>query len=211
VNDTLRPTMNTPVTPAPRTWRRVPRALGVAFLGVLLLAGIAAAAGWLTWDGVRWPAGAADREVIVTIEDLAPWLEKPPDGRASLKKWLRFDGGTVLEYSFESLKTHVGIIFKASACPTEEAAKSVYAGASVFSSFPVPGLPAWEPAGGFAWGDESRYMEMNRDGQPAGIFLAARKGRKFVLMTVIGGVALEPAALRAAILPRLEKLEVYGG
>ena len=61
----------------------------------------------------------------------------------------------------------------------------------------------------FAWGDESRYGQLQAAGQPFGNIFVARKGNR-VVYCVFSGVYFDDAEAIAELLtPALDRLDAY--
>lgn len=179
------------------------RVIVFTLAGVFALAGVATF-GLLVWKQVqlmtdRAPVSAADRRLVITASDLAPYGAAPVIPEAEELEAIRqLDGSRHVQYNYETSKfgpsrPRVFIQSMAFVTPGGLAARQMFhmqkigvrAGLSVGGrSFTISEAPQLAPGG------DDRYAAiLLRDGAPAGNLFVLRQGR-FVYSLILAGIVI---------------------
>lgn len=196
-----------------RTWFWIVAALVLGVIGILALVVMA---GFLfIWSAKSLEVTPADRQLVVTVDELLPWLDdfSPDYAAESIEKTRYFDGSWEVEYVYDHPAEDRALFINSSVTvePTLQDAKTSYASQGVglrigFSLQNHTEIKLTDRDDLFRWGDQSQCKLITVDGQTVGnIFLA--RSEKRIFCVVISGLAIEDRATLGQLLtPHLERL-----
>ena len=182
-------------------------------LGMVALTVLAGAL--LIWSAKSIEVTPADRQLVVTVDELLPWLDDfSPDYTAeSLEKTRYFDGSWEVEYSYDHTAEDTGLFISSTVAvePTLQDAQTSYASMGVglrigFSLQDTADMKLTDRDDLFRWGDQSQCTLITIDGRPVGNIFLARHGKR-IFCVVLSGLAMEDSAsLGQLLMPHLERI-----
>ena len=154
-----------------------------------------------------------ERGLVLRAEDFARYGYEFPDAarHESLTKTVYFDGSADIDYEFtapdDSLYVAVTVAFARDANDARFQKGGQRLGLQAGVGF--EGLKMEEKPGFFAYGDDSSYYTLTKDGRPAGLFFSTREGAK-VYTVVVAGIYFDSAEEWAELItPRLQKFSAH--
>jgi hypothetical protein len=183
-------------------------------LGLIVL--LAGAAALYLWSAESLEVTPADRQLVVTVDDLAPWLDDvTPDRSAeTVQKSRYFDGSWDIEYEYEHPDEDVPLYINSSVTVehTTQDARTTYASLGVgvrigLTVSKTEGMQLVDRNDLYRWGDQSRCTLVTVGGRPVGTLFLARKAT-YVFYFAVTGLALDNGAELGQLLdPHLKRLE----
>jgi hypothetical protein len=185
----------------------------LGFVGLLVLIGGAGAL--YVWSSKTEQVTAADRQLIVTAEELTNRgydIEFDPAGE-TLEKTRYLDKTAEIEYEYEHPDEDVPIYVNCSVHQESDAKEA----RTLYATLQVTVMAGMKLAGGgveqterndlLKWGDDSRCGLLVNQGFNVGNYFFARKGNKIFCLLIAGICIQDAEELRAVLLPHLERLE----
>jgi len=184
-------------------------------LGVVVL--LAVLGGVFVLSGKPQPVTAADRAVVVTIQDLARHMHdfEPVASGETFKKTRYLDGSHQLEYEYKSprepplyLRSSLSVEHSANDAVTNYGGMRI--GAKV--GFALSGkdkITQVDRDDLLRWGDDSHCTLLQSGGKPVGNLFVARKGERVVSVILAGVYFEKPAAFQELMLPILGRALTY--
>lgn len=206
--------------PAKRGGRSVLLILGIVLGCVLLVcAGLGTLGYFVFVHEIEEPVTAADREIPITAEVLAP---RVPGFRVdpSLGKFARarhLDGSRELTYEYESpdgAESTLYVYYQLGVERTTKDAQDAYTGVRLGSNIGLSKggqVQRVDRSDLWRWGDQSQCELLQRGGKPVGNLFSARKGKRYFVLMVVGIYFNDPETIREVLDPMLKRLENYGG
>lgn len=208
----LRPTQPPP-TPEqrrrsrPKTWLivvaiTVPLSLMVIFGGYISY-----------YENKKHPVKPEDRAVIVDADAVVALMDGyiVRDELGSIAKRRALLGHKIVEYEYDD-DSDTAPLYIQSTVTVERSvddAVSEYVGHKLAMMVIANGLDTTERNDLLSWGDESRCLLYQIDGQTLGIFFIARNGPRTAFFTITGLGIGSPKSLRDLLEQRLDRLATY--
>lgn len=190
--------------------------LGVGALGCCGL-GIVGALGWRAVDGTEEPMAAHERELLLTAEDLSPFviggLVGGPRSMELAEKRRFPGGGTELSYEYDAVDDvdgvylSSGINFDRTVSDANMTYTGMEIGASIGLSMAEEEIVERDAPELLQWGDESRSTLLLSGGVPVGNVFVARKGRRVFHLILAGVYFDDPAVFQDLVLPHLDAMD----
>ena len=164
------------------------------------------------------PAGQAERDVVIDVDDVALWSEGfafQPELEL-LRKIRHFDGSHEVEYEYDHPIEEEPFYLSCSSSVENSSsdAEMTYKLLGGTVEMLVP-LMAGEGAelvvrnDQFSWGDASEWSDFQVDGVVVGHVFIGRKGSRVMLMMLVGVYFETPEVIEAFVGPTLANLENY--
>lgn len=160
------------------------------------------------------PATAADRAVVVTIEDVAPAFESfTPDARFERFEHNRTLLGTdEVDYEYDGVGVEPAVYLSSTSAidRTAQDARSAYTGGHIGFDAVIAAMGEVERRPSdhlFRWGDESRCETLYREGSPVGTVFMGRSDRLTFMLVLVGVYYDDAEALESILRPKLDALE----
>lgn len=164
-------------------------------------------------SGSGEPASAQERELLLTVEDVRPYmLDYPAEAHPTetAERIEHFDGSLELIYDYEHATPLSALYIQSgiTVAPSPAAARQAYLGMELGMGIglAVEGnevrqeeRPEW-----LTWGEESRCALLVDDSGPVGNFFIARDGERIFHVVVAGVFFDDPETLRELVVPHLE-------
>ena len=209
------------VAAAPPKKKRTGLKIALAILGVSVLGccglGIVAALGWRVVDGTEEPMAAHERELLLTVEDLSPYvvggLVGGPRSMETAEKRRFPGGGTELFYEYDAVDDRDGVYlssginFDRSVSDANMTYTGMNIGASLGLSMAEENIVERDAPELLQWGDESKSTLLVSGGVPVGNVFVARKGRRVFHLILAGVYFDDPAVFQELVLPHLDAMD----
>jgi len=186
--------------------------IALPILGVVMCG----AGAYLFLQGFDVPVNAQDRELLVTVGDLAPYFpDLNPD--LSVEKFTKtryLDRSYDLEYEYEhpDEATPLYLYCAVTVELSESDARMSYQGYRIGTNIGFSleeGVTLKDRDDLFRWGDASMCRQIRSGGSLVGNFFLTRKGRRVFCFSITGVYFDDTETLRELLLPHLERLSSY--
>jgi hypothetical protein len=171
---------------------------------------------FFVWSSKSEEVTDADRELIVTVHDLADQavinVEIDPDGEW-IEKTRYFDKTADVEYEYESydedkpLYVNCSVHYERTLQDARTVYMSLQVGMMTGMRLSDNDLEQVDRNDLFRWGDDSKCGLLVAEGVNVGNYFFARKGTKIYCFLLSGVCIEEGEALQQLLLPKLERLE----
>ena len=202
--------LSTIAKPGPKRRGTVGRRL--LLVGLVILGGIAlvvAAGAFFILTAQEIPVTDADRAMLITIEDLAPWIEVTPDPSAATLKKLRyvdFSHDLTYEYEDEEMYLDCEITVERKLSDAVTSYHFLNAGMRVGLSIAMTLVDADHL---LEWGDASKCSIIQYEDEPVGNYFITRRGTRIFTFLITGAYFDDPSLFSGLLTPFLEKLDSY--
>jgi len=215
------PHAHAPYPAATPTKKRTGLKIALVVLGVGTLgccgAAIFGAVAWRVVDGTQEPMAAHERELLLTVEDLSPYviggMVGGPRSMETAEK-RRFPGGaSELFYEYDAIDDVDGVYlasgmnFDATASDASMTYTGMEIGASLGLSMAEEDIVERDAPELLQWGDESKSTLLVSGGVPVGNVFVARKGRRVFHLILAGVYFDDPTVFQELVLPHLEAMD----
>lgn len=184
--------------------RRIPLlVLGGLGLAGLVFVGLVVAFGFLA---KQVPASAEDLARVLTVEDLAQWLEdyEPDRSKVTAYRQRHLDLTYEVDYTYSSDELHLNSSFTREHRPAD--ALMTYGATKVGWRLGAGDLELQEHDP-LRWGDQSEGHSILLEGRPIGNRFLARRGRDVLELTFTGLHFSDPHDFAELLRPLLERIE----
>jgi hypothetical protein len=165
------------------------------------------------------PVGAADKEVVITAEYAATFVDHlavdPNKGKFRKVRYL--DGSREMTYEYgnpEETDEPLYVWHTISVERNAKDARDAYAGlqfANRLGLGKAEGVQEVERNDLWTWGDQSRCVVLHSQGQPFGNIFMGRKGRRYFVLIISGLYFNKAVDIKSFLDPLLKKLDSYDG
>jgi hypothetical protein len=217
--DELRPKRRRRPEPPPRKKSRVGLVLLIIFGSMFLMCCGGGTALWFVFiREVEEPVTAADKEVMVTAEQVAKGTNiKVDTTTGKYKKSHNFAGVKEMSYEYDRSNDAITPFYVSCIVTLEKSqqgAADTYAGLGLGANIGMGTEASVQKVDRndlWSWGDESRCVVLQNMGQPGGNLFMGRKGHR-VFFLMIGGKGFNTKeSIKALLDPILKKVEGYDG